>query len=185
VPGQETSAGVVWAQAGELCQCARNRNVAEQARLGKHGAASTLPGSKFTPPTGKIRCRAPRKPIRLCAVTRPTNKETNMYRRKFLSLLTAVGLASILGQKTSAAEVHQVDIKGFKFSPRSLKVAAGDKIVFTNKDRAPHTATANDNSWDTGNLSKNQSAEIVVAADSFTGYFCRIHPNMKAKLIIS
>jgi plastocyanin len=51
------------------------------------------------------------------------------------------------------------------------------------KDIAPRTATADDMSFDTGELKQNESASITVSSDQTISYFCRFHPTMKAKLI--
>jgi len=80
--------------------------------------------------------------------------------------------------------VHQVDIRQFVYEPAVQKVQPGDTIRWTNHDIAPHTATADDYAWDTGELAKGESAEIVVTADMPTDYFCVFHPHMKAKLIM-
>lgn len=48
----------------------------------------------------------------------------------------------------------------------------------------PHTATAVDESWDTGKIKPGQSGEIKVTADTHSAYFCRYHPMMKVKLRI-
>ena len=105
-----------------------------------------------------------------------------MQRRSFLKVLSATGAAAVLPQIGHAATTHQVTIEGFKFNPASLAVAAGDTVVFTNNDGAPHTATANDRSWDTGRLRSGQSASISVVANMEGGYFCAVHPNMKGAL---
>ncbi len=105
-----------------------------------------------------------------------------MQRRSFLKILSASGAAAALPQLASAATTHQVDIEGFKFVPASLEVAVGDTVVFTNLDRAQHTATANDRSWTTPTLRKGASAELTIVAGMEGGYFCAIHPNMKGAL---
>lgn len=84
---------------------------------------------------------------------------------------------AILCSSAFAAD-HAVEIKGMKFSPAALTVAAGDTITFTNMDGAPHTATAGDGSFDTGRLSKGQSATVTVEAGNHD-YKCAIHPSMK------
>lgn len=105
-----------------------------------------------------------------------------MQRRSFLRILSATGAVAALPQLAHAATTHQVSIEGFKFNPASLAVAAGDTVVFTNNDRAPHTATANDRSWTTPTLRNGQSAELTVVAGMEGGYFCSVHPNMKGAL---
>lgn len=85
------------------------------------------------------------------------------------------------GQKPKA-QTHTVQITGFKFLPATLSVRSGDKILWVNRDIAPHTATAVDESWDTGALEKDQSV-VTVVGEAITGnYFCRFHPHMKAEL---
>jgi len=77
-----------------------------------------------------------------------------------------------------AAE-HTVVIKGMKFSPAALNVASGDTITFVNQDSARHTASATDGAFDTGRLSKGQSATVTVAAGGTHNYICKVHPSMK------
>lgn len=79
---------------------------------------------------------------------------------------------------------HNVEIRKFKFVPDHLLAKPGDTIVWTNLDIAPHTATANDRSWDTGMLKKGQSKSVTVSEIESGGYFCRFHPHMKADLQI-
>ncbi|MCJ8323595.1 MAG: copper-binding protein [Rhizobiales bacterium] len=83
------------------------------------------------------------------------------------------------------AETYNIDIKGFAFSEEILEVKVGDIIIWTNQDGAPHTATADDRSWDTGRLNKGQSFNITVTTDMVLSYFCNFHRNMKAKIVIN
>ena len=78
-----------------------------------------------------------------------------------------------------------VDIRGLKFQPVELVVAPGDTIVWINHDIVPHTATAGDKSWDSKSIGKQGQWETVVQSGMAEEYFCRFHPNMKARLQIS
>ncbi len=91
-------------------------------------------------------------------------------------------LAAIAAYSPVAAEpaIHEVRIKQFKFMPETLQVKIGDQIHFFNDDIAPHTATADDKSWDTGKLNKGESATVEITEHSSGEYFCRFHPKMKA-----
>ncbi|WP_350336031.1 cupredoxin domain-containing protein [Coralliovum pocilloporae] len=77
---------------------------------------------------------------------------------------------------------HMVTITGFVFEPAHLTVRPGDRITWTNLDIAPHTATARDHSWDTGQIDKDQSATVTVTEDMVLDYYCRYHPIMEATL---
>ncbi len=79
---------------------------------------------------------------------------------------------------------HRVEISGFKFTPDRLEVSIGDTITWINRDIAPHTATASEGGWDTGELVKGAEASVPVTAGMETSYFCAFHPMMKARLAV-
>ena len=81
----------------------------------------------------------------------------------------------------AVAASHAVTIKGMKFNPKTLKVAAGDTVTFTNKDSVPHTATAKDGSFDTEIIEPGKSASVEIT-DGTHDYFCQIHPVMKGQI---
>lgn len=88
----------------------------------------------------------------------------------------------IAGSCSLMAADHTIEIKSFKFVPNTLIVQPGDTITWINRDIAPHTATAQDKSWDTGRLKKDQSYKLVVTPETNKDYVCRFHPQMKARL---
>jgi plastocyanin len=66
------------------------------------------------------------------------------------------------------------------FDPQTITVKAGTEVTWTNSDDATHTATADDGSFDTGDLDQGRSKSVTFEkAGSFT-YYCRFHPFMKA-----
>ncbi|WP_108883593.1 plastocyanin/azurin family copper-binding protein [Anderseniella sp. Alg231-50] len=89
------------------------------------------------------------------------------------------------GSAAAQARNHRVEISGFKFTPDRLEVSVGDTITWINRDIAPHTATASDASWDTGELVRDAEASIAVTAGMETSYFCAFHPMMKAQLSVT
>ena len=101
---------------------------------------------------------------------------------------TAAGTASMRPLRSFATQptpvTHIVEIRQFDFSPRELVVRKGDIVTWVNRDIAPHTATATDSSWDTGELAQGESADIVVRDDMQASYYCRYHPMMKGQLTI-
>ena len=109
----------------------------------------------------------------------------NINRRTLLATGAAgVALAALPLKAQQGGQLHEVDIKSFKFRPAKLEVRPGDTIRWTNRDRAPHDATATDGSWRTVTLRKGDSAEVTVSAGMSTDYICSIHPYMKASLTI-
>ncbi|QHQ33733.1 cupredoxin domain-containing protein [Algicella marina] len=95
------------------------------------------------------------------------------------TIVSALALSLALSASAFAAD-HSVAIRGGKYVPAALTVASGDTITFTNEGPAPHTATANDGSFDTGRLVRGKSATVTVTGSGDIPYFCRVHPAMKA-----
>lgn len=73
-----------------------------------------------------------------------------------------------------------VDIREFAYEPATVTVRAGGTVEWVNADAAPHTATADDDSFDTGSLAKGDKAKVTLdKAGTFT-YICTFHPFMNA-----
>jgi plastocyanin len=77
-----------------------------------------------------------------------------------------------------AASSGEVEIAEFLYEPEALTVEAGTKVTWANSDRAPHTATADDSSFDTGTLDKGDSASITFDEPGSFSYTCRFHAFM-------
>jgi plastocyanin len=100
--------------------------------------------------------------------------------------LCCLGLPLVaLTARPAAAATHQVAMTSMKFSPKTLTIAAGDKVSFANKDGVPHTATAKDGSFNTGRLADGQSASITFATPGEYAYYCTVHPMMKGTITVT
>jgi plastocyanin len=72
----------------------------------------------------------------------------------------------------------KVEIVDFAYDPEPVQVETGGKVIWQNEDSAPHTATADDGSFDTGTLEEGKlKSESFKEAGTYT-YFCEIHPTM-------
>jgi plastocyanin len=77
-----------------------------------------------------------------------------------------------------ASKSEKVEIVEFTYQPDPVVVQVGGKVTWQNQDTAPHTATADDGSFDTGTIEKGKiGSETFKEAGTFT-YFCEIHPTM-------
>jgi plastocyanin len=77
-----------------------------------------------------------------------------------------------------AARSEKVKIVEFVYGPDPVTVQVGGKVTWQNEDTAPHTATADDGSFDTGTIERGKiKSETFKQAGTFT-YFCEIHPTM-------
>lgn len=99
--------------------------------------------------------------------------------RVLLGLTVVAVFASVTHAETTT---HHVEIQKLKFVPATLDVAPGDIIVWTNLDIVPHTVTALDGSWDSGNLDFEAQWSTTVTATMSSSYICRYHPAMKGAL---
>lgn len=85
---------------------------------------------------------------------------------------------------TSGATAMKVQIKGFAFNPGSLSVAVGTKVTWTNDDSVAHTVTANDGSFDSGQLQPGSSFSHTFSKAGTIAYHCNNHPSMTATIIV-
>jgi plastocyanin len=86
--------------------------------------------------------------------------------------------------KARAAGTTAVPIKNFEFKPSKVTVNVDDTVSWTNEDSAPHTATASDGTFDTGNLKKGASGSHKFTKAGSFAYICAIHPNMKGTVVV-
>ncbi len=77
------------------------------------------------------------------------------------------------------ASTDLVAIADFAFDPETVTVDAGTKLTWTNDDEAPHTATADDGSFDTGTLKLDDTGAVALDQPGTYTYYCRFHPFMK------
>lgn len=77
-----------------------------------------------------------------------------------------------------AAKSEKVQIVEFTYEPDPVVVQAGGKVIWQNEDTAPHTATADDGSFDTGIVEKGKLGSATFKEPGTFTYFCEVHPTM-------
>jgi plastocyanin len=78
-----------------------------------------------------------------------------------------------------------VDMAGFAFSPREVEVQVGQEVVWANADDFPHTAEADDGTFDTGDVDAGATSAPVTFDEPGTySYFCAIHNSMTGTLTV-
>jgi plastocyanin len=85
---------------------------------------------------------------------------------------------------TALAADQAVSIAGFAFSPQSITVTVGDTVTWTNSDSAAHTATADDNSFDTGSIANGGSDSVTFSTAGTFAYHCSIHSSMTGTVVV-
>lgn len=72
------------------------------------------------------------------------------------------------------------------FSPSTVTITKGSRVVWVNKSDAPHTVTSDTGAFaGSGTLTTNQTFSMIFnTAGTFT-YHCAIHPYMQATIIVT
>jgi plastocyanin len=77
-----------------------------------------------------------------------------------------------------AVRSAKVEIADFAYDPDPVTIEAGGKVIWINRDSAPHTATAEDGSFDTGTLEEGKLKSESFKEPGTYAYICSIHPQM-------
>jgi plastocyanin len=106
------------------------------------------------------------------AVTEPTETED-----------TTGGAADEAGGETApsgdAVRSAKVEIEDFAYAPDPVTIEEGGKVTWINRDSDPHTATADDGSFDTGTLEEGKLGSESFKEPGTYAYTCTIHPEME------
>src|SRR5919112_6180664 len=125
---------------------------------------------------------------RLKAQSKCTEVRSRTPMKKTIVRLAALSLVALmLFAPTAAAQgkTMTISIKNFAFNPPNATVAAGTTVTWVNDDQAPHTATANDGTFDSGTLQPGQSFSFTFDKAGTYAYHCNIHPDMTATVTVS
>jgi plastocyanin len=105
-----------------------------------------------------------------------------------VSTLFVVSVAGAHKHPTAKAHKHPtktVLIQNFRFKPAHITIKRGTRVRWINKDREPHTATANNGrSFDSGRLGKGQRYTHTFKSAGKKPYHCEIHPFMRASVVV-
>ncbi len=105
---------------------------------------------------------------------------------KKLVPVLAVLAALVGGSPLRAAEVVEVDIDGFAFMTPDLKIAAGTKVNWVNKDEEPHTVVSvgAEHLFKSPALDTGDSFSYVFDKPGTYQYFCSVHPHMTGTITV-
>ncbi len=90
-----------------------------------------------------------------------------------------------LSVDTGNSQTHNIEIKGFAFSPKTLIIKKGDTVVWTNMDSAKHTATSDSGSeLNSALLNKGETYSHTFDQTGTYDSHCTVHPYMKGTIIV-
>lgn len=102
------------------------------------------------------------------------------------ALALGFGPAKLPPTEQVAAAHYNVQMVNYAYAPASITVNEGDTITWTNQDTAPHTVTTTSGPTSVSSpyLSKGQSWSFTFTAPGMYMYYCTVHPNMRAEVIV-
>jgi plastocyanin len=79
-----------------------------------------------------------------------------------------------------AVRSAKVEMQDFSFEPPTVTIQAGGKVAWQNEGETAHTATADDDAFDTGTVDpgKLKSEAAAFKEPGSFSYHCEIHPQM-------
>ena len=98
--------------------------------------------------------------------------------------LAGCALTMVLAIAAAAATTHTIVMEGVAFVPEMLTVKQGDTVIWVNKDLFPHTATAQDRSFDSPEIAPNKTWKYIATKSGTFPYVCTLHPTMKGTLVV-
>jgi plastocyanin len=115
-------------------------------------------------------------------------------RRLLAGWWLAVGLGSLpgcfsdrpsTGPTPPASSGTAIAISDFAYLPANLSIPTGDTVTWTNMDDVSHTASADNDAFDSGVFGGGASFQLEAGPPGIYTYFCRIHPFMKGTLTVT
>lgn len=99
------------------------------------------------------------------------------------ALLAGQAAPAAQHESAQASRTQKVEIVNFKFRPATLNVTKGTSVAFSNSSSTAHTATDR-GAFDTGRIKAGRTATVRFAQKGTFGYQCKIHPEMRGKVVV-
>lgn len=80
---------------------------------------------------------------------------------------------------------NSVAVVDFSFNPATLTLPKGTTVTWTNTGSTTHTVTADDGSFDSGNLPAGQTFSRTFSTAGTFAYHCTIHASMKGTITVT
>jgi len=79
-----------------------------------------------------------------------------------------------------------IKIENFSFEPRSITIATGTTVTWTNADDVPHTARekGENPTFDSGALDTDDKYSFTFTKPGTFNYYCKVHPHMTGTIVV-
>jgi plastocyanin len=85
---------------------------------------------------------------------------------------------------TATGDTVRVTMRNLAYSNTTLTISAGQTVVWVNQDAVPHTVTADNGSFDSGNIDPGRSWARTFTSAGSIAYHCTPHPFMKGAVTV-
>jgi plastocyanin len=106
------------------------------------------------------------------------------YHAEMQGTVTVIGGPTATPQSTSTPVQGNVDVNilNLAFVPQNVTISPGTTVRWTNQDPYPHTATADNGSFNSGTLNQGGTYSFTFNTPGTYGYYCAIHPSMRGTI---
>ena len=99
-------------------------------------------------------------------------------------LLMVIATSGAACGRGNATRHYTVEMHKLAYRPGTIEVSVGDTITWINRDIVPHTVTAREAGWDSGQLLEGGEFRLVVGEGDAGTYACTYHPTMRGTLAV-
>jgi len=104
--------------------------------------------------------------------------------RREVAMLIGLALAAATAGHALAARSAAVGIREFKFAPAALSIHPGTTVTWTNRDEETHTITSTTGAFASAGLGNDETFTQTFTKPGIYEYFCALHPQMRARVIV-
>jgi plastocyanin len=95
------------------------------------------------------------------------------------------GTARTTPSASAARRGGAVAIANFAFDPRTLEIAGGDAVTWTNADDVPHRIQSTDDAFSPSSvLDTKETFRLTLSKPGRYDYFCSLHPKMRGTIVV-
>ncbi len=92
---------------------------------------------------------------------------------------------ALLSPAAAWADTAHIGIKNFMFTPMTMTITQGTTVQWINLDDIPHTVVEKGKAWRSPALDTNDTYIHTFDQPGTYEYFCGLHPQMVAKIIVT
>ena len=98
------------------------------------------------------------------------------------AIASAFAVLALSAADKPPSRTHTVVMEDMRFRPQTLTVAAGDTVLWVNRDFVPHTATSRAGGFDSAVIRASGKWQLTVRKKGSFAYLCTLHPAMTGTL---